>query len=65
MFEVTKRLTLKVIYDQIHEQLRNQYNVGYTTSDTGSTGFRHIKPRTKDGKLDVVTTGAGYYPRQG
>ena len=63
MFEVSKKLTLKDIYNQIQEELRNQYNIGYTPSDTGSTGFRHIKLLTKDGKLEVVTR-AGYYPRQ-
>ncbi len=63
MFEVTKKLTLKEIYDQIQEELRNQYNIGYTPSDTGGAGFRHIKLLTKDGKLQVVTR-AGYYPRQ-
>ncbi len=63
MFEVTKKLTLKEIYDQIQEELRNQYNIGYTPSDAGGTGFRHIKLVTKDEKLQVVTR-AGYYPRQ-
>ena len=63
MFEVSKKLTLKEIYDQIQEELRNQYNIGYTPSETGGTGFRHIKLLTKDGKLEVVTR-AGYYPRQ-
>ena len=63
MFEVTKKLTLKEIYDQIQEELRNQYNIGYTPSDAGGTGFRHIKLLTKDGKLQVVTR-TGYYPRQ-
>jgi VWFA-related protein len=63
MFEVTKKLTLKEIYDQIQEELRNQYNIGYTPSNTGDAGFRHIKLLTKDGKYEVVTR-AGYYPRQ-
>jgi VWFA-related protein len=63
MFEVSKKLTLKEIYDQIQEELRNQYNLGYTPSDTGGSGFRHIKLLTKDEKLEVVTR-AGYYPRQ-
>jgi len=63
MFEVGKKLTLKAIYDQVQEELRNQYNLGYTPSDSGGKEFRHIKLRTKDGKLEVVTR-AGYYPRQ-
>jgi VWFA-related protein len=62
MFEVTKKLTLKDIYDQIQEELRNQYNIGYTPSATGGTEFRRIKLLTKDGKLQVVTRN-GYYPK--
>lgn len=63
MFEVTKKLLLKEIYDRIQEELRNQYNIGYTPSDASGTGFRRIKLRTKDGKFEVITR-AGYYPRQ-
>jgi VWFA-related protein len=63
MFEVSKKLKLKEIYDQIQEELRNQYSIGYTPSDAEGTGYRHIKLRTKDGKLEVITR-AGYYPRK-
>ena len=62
MFEVTRKLPLKEIYDRIQEELRNQYNIGYTPSETAGTGFRHIKLRTKDSKFEVVSR-AGYYPR--
>jgi VWFA-related protein len=63
MFEVKKKLSLKEIYEGIQEELRNQYNIGYIPSDLGGTGFRRIKLRTKDDKLEVITR-AGYYPRQ-
>jgi VWFA-related protein len=62
MFEVTKKLTLKEIYDKIQEELRNQYNLGYTPANNSGTEFRRIKLRTKDEKLEVVTR-AGYYPK--
>ncbi len=62
MFEVSKKLPLKDIYDKIQEELRNQYNLGYTPSNTSGIGFRQIKLRTKDSKLEVVTR-AGYYPK--
>ncbi len=62
MFEVTKKLPLKDIYDRIQEELRNQYNIGYTPPNTAETGFRHIKLRTKDDKLEVVTR-SGYFPK--
>jgi VWFA-related protein len=63
MFEVSKKLPLKEIYDRIQEELRNQYYIGYTPSNAGGTEFRHIKLRTRDDKLQVVTR-AGYYPRR-
>jgi VWFA-related protein len=63
MFEVSKKLTLGDIYDQIQEELRNQYSIGYTPPDTGNTGFRRIALSTKDKKLQVVTR-TGYYPLQ-
>jgi VWFA-related protein len=61
MFEVSRKLSLKEIYDRIQEELRNQYNLGYTPPSIGGTGFRRISLRTKDSKLEVVTR-AGYYP---
>ena len=62
MFEVSKKLLLKDIYDKIQEELRNQYNLGYTPPNTSDFGFRQIKLRTKDSKLEVVAR-AGYYPK--
>ncbi len=61
-FEVSKKLSLKEIYEKIQEELRNQYNLGYTPSNTAGNEFRTIKLRTKDSKLEVVTR-AGYYPK--
>jgi VWFA-related protein len=63
MFEATKKLTLKDIYDKIQDELRNQYNIGYVPPKTGGSEFRRIKLRLKDGKYDVVTR-AGYYPKK-
>ena len=62
MFEVTGKLTLEDIFGRIQEELRNQYSIGYTPSDTAGDGFRHIRLRTTDKKLKVQTR-AGYYPR--
>jgi VWFA-related protein len=62
MYEVSKKLPLKDIYDGIQEELRNQYDIGYTPSDAAGSGFRHIMLRTKDGKLEVKTR-SGYYPK--
>lgn len=62
MFEISGKLTLRDIYAQIQEELRNQYNLGYAPTNLKGTGFRQIRLRTRDGKY-VVRTRAGYYPR--
>jgi VWFA-related protein len=62
MFEVTKKLNLKDIYDSIQEELRNQYYLGYTPPQTGVAGFRRIILRTKIPNLEVITR-AGYYAK--
>ena len=60
-FEVSKKTPIDKIYEQIEEELRSQYNLGYTPdkSDAGS-GFRKIKVTTK-GKGLVVQARDGYY----
>jgi VWFA-related protein len=60
-FEVSKKLPIDKIYEQIEEELRSQYNLGYTPekSDAGS-GFRKIKVTAK-GKGLVVQARDGYY----
>jgi VWFA-related protein len=63
MYEVTKKLALGEIYKQIQEELRSQYSIGYTPSDSGGAGFRRIKLMAKDGKLEVFAR-TGYYPKQ-
>jgi VWFA-related protein len=62
MFEVTKQLPLNQIFDQIQEELRNQYNIGYASPKSSGGGFRKIKLSTKDNKLKVQTR-EGYYPK--
>ncbi len=60
-FEVSKKMPIDKIYEQIQEELRSQYNLGYTPdkSDAGS-GFRKIKVTAK-GKGLVVQAREGYY----
>jgi VWFA-related protein len=58
-FEVTKKMPIDKIYQQIEEELRSQYNLGYTP-DKGDSGFRKIKVTAK-GKGLVVQTRDGYY----
>jgi VWFA-related protein len=60
-FEVSKKMPIEKIYEQIEEELRSQYSLGYTPdkSDAGS-GFRKIKVTAK-GKGLVVQAREGYY----
>jgi VWFA-related protein len=61
-FEVSKKTPIDEIYDRIQEELRNQYNIGYTSDKADSaSGFRTIKVTTKQSGM-VVTAREGYYP---
>ena len=61
-FEVSKKLSIDEIYDRIQEELRNQYNLGYTSDATeAGSGFRSVKVTTKRPGL-VVQARTGYYP---
>jgi VWFA-related protein len=64
LFEVRKKMTLEQIFEQIQEELRNQYSLGYTPAEAGDGGFRRIKLTTTNQKLKVQAR-AGYYPDGG
>jgi VWFA-related protein len=61
LFEVSKKQPMEQIYDQIQEELRNQYSLGYTPdkADVG-TGYHKIRLKTKQ-KGQVVQARDGYY----
>ena len=62
IFEISKKETVAVIYDQIAQELRAQYRIGFTPDkDTGADGYHQIDlslPRSKD---LYVQTRDGYY----
>jgi VWFA-related protein len=60
MFEVTKKQTVDQIYAQIEEELRNQYNLGYTPGADSARGYHKIELTAKQ-KDVVVQARAGYY----
>ena len=61
-FEVSKKLTIDDIYDRIQDDLRNQYNLGYTSDKQDSSGlYRGIKVSTTR-KNAIVQAREGYYP---
>ena len=62
MFEVSKKQTVEQIYAQIQEELRNQYNIGYTPSrDASAAGAFHKIQLVANKKDVVVQTREGYY----
>jgi VWFA-related protein len=60
-FEVSKKLPIDQIYDQIQEELRSQYSLGFTPDPNAGSGFRKISVTTKQKDL-VVRAREGYYP---
>jgi hypothetical protein len=54
------------VFADIEEELRNQYNLSYTSDQSGEAGsFRHIHITAKTNKKKelVVQARAGYYSR--
>jgi VWFA-related protein len=61
-FEVSKRLPIDKVYEQLEEELRSQYSIGYTPDTKETAGdFRRIHLTTKQKTL-IVQTREGYYP---
>jgi len=60
-FEENKKLSFDQIFDRIEEELRNQYNLGYSPDKTdSSSGYRKISLTAKQRGLTVQTR-EGYY----
>lgn len=62
MFEVSKKEPVQQIYSRIQEELRNQYNLGYTPdrADAAESGYHKILLAAKKKDL-VVQARDGYY----
>ena len=58
-FEVSKKMTLDKIYDQIEEELRSQYSLGYNP-DQSSAGYHKISISVKRKNM-TVRARDGYY----
>ena len=60
-FEVSKKQPIEQIYERIQEELRSQYNLGYTPEQADALpGFRKILVTAKPKGL-VVQARDGYY----
>jgi len=63
-FEVSKKESIEKIFDQVEEELRNQYSIGYTSDQPDASGKYHkIQLTTKKSDLTVQTRD-GYYAGQ-
>ncbi len=61
LFEVSKKQPISQIYTNIQEELRNQYNLGYTPERANaSSGYRKIRLSAKQKDL-IVQARDGYY----
>jgi len=61
LFEVSKKDTVEQIYSQIEDELRHQYDLGFTpTEEAGAAGYHKIQLTTKKKDLTVQTRD-GYY----
>jgi len=63
VYEVSRKKPLRTIYQELQEELRSQYSIGYTpTSTRTDAGLRKIRivPRQKDLKVQARQ---GYYPK--
>ncbi len=62
MFTARDERSLTHVFDQIQEELRNQYSIGYSPSLEAGQSFRKVKLTTRNKKLKVQTR-EGYYPK--
>jgi VWFA-related protein len=61
MFEVSKKLSIDMVYAQIEEELRNQYSLGYTPEGMDAAlGYHQLTLITKQKDL-VVQARDGFY----
>jgi VWFA-related protein len=60
LFEVSKKEQVDQIYTEIAEELRSQYNLGYTPDRTNLTGYHKIHLAAKQKDL-LVRAREGYY----
>jgi VWFA-related protein len=64
LFEVSKKQPIEKIYDLIQEELRNQYNLGYTPDRPNpGPGYHKITLTSKEKRL-MVQARDGYYTQQ-
>jgi Ca-activated chloride channel family protein len=64
VFSVSRGMTLKRIYDEIAQELRTQYEIGYTMpQDTQANQFHKLELRTRDKNLHVQAR-TGFFTKE-
>ena len=70
-FEVSKKESIEKIYDQIQEELRNQYSIGYTSDQpdapgkyTTKSGSRRKRPNSLSKPATDITPGREHNERE-
>lgn len=61
MFEISKKEPIDQIYAEIQQELRNQYNIGYTPDRNESSGGYHKIHLVAKQKDSIVQARDGYY----
>ena len=66
MFVVSKKENITQIYAEIQDELRNQYNIGYTPDRAAgdSSDYRHIVVATRQKDMTVQARQGYYASRQ-
>jgi VWFA-related protein len=60
MFRVDRKHTLDEIFREIQEEMRSQYSISYTPSESKTSGFRKIELKTVKKDLKVQAR-KGYF----
>lgn len=60
LFEVSSKQPIETVYSQIAEELRNQYNLGFTPESGEAPGYHKIQLKARQKDL-IVQARAGYY----
>ena len=64
LFEVSKKDTVEAIYSQIQDELRNQYDLGFTPNSSVADAVYHRIQLTTKKKDLTVQTREGYYSNE-
>jgi VWFA-related protein len=60
MFRVDRRTTLESVFQEIQDEMRSQYSIGYAAPDTAPGTYRRVEVRAKQKGLKVQAR-KGYY----